>query len=715
MNSKAEAAQDIRITADGGVSKTVLSAGEGNALPPEGCKVEVHYTGRLTNGTIFDSSVLRKKPPFTFVLGAGQVITGWDKAVATMRKGEKAEVCIAPNYAYGKSGVGSIPGGATLLFEIELLDWHLDQEVMEPERMPPADEAPSQQRVESKEIQIILQKFAAHGILARNSAGFIKELLLRGDVRLLHFVKRCRSENKDTLVQLYEHFQELIENESSKVFNAVYKDLTLQQAKVLSRNERNTNKELEKTTSLTYGEIDYSSFYKILRRLGPCKGKKFIDLGSGTARALVAARLILDFKSCKGIEILNSLHHAAEGAVQTFSSLKKSMLACHTKSDVNVYEGSITAAEGDLNWSDGDIVFANSTCFSASLMNEISDLGEQLAPGAIFITFTKPLQSTKFELLDKSRLKMSWGPATVYVQRRLGRDGKPLGPSPLDSWKQSELMAEALARPLLELTTLSSSAVHSGELHRCIYNVREPRKPKTNTSKRDACTTTEVKYLLRAPADYDASTSLNLPLVVFLHGASARGNTFESHEQMALPAAVGNLEAQGTIPSGSKFVLLAPLCPFSTEWQTEHMSYAILQLIDEICKVMHVDRSRVYLTGVSMGGLGSWMLAARAAPRAFAAISPMCGGGLPVYARLLKDLPVWFFHSAEDNVIGVEETEALYQALLKEGSTVAKFTRYSSCPDPAAQPWMVGHNCWSRTYKMKEFWNWLLAHRAPSA
>ena len=112
-----------------------------------------------------------------------------------------------------------------------------------------------------------------------------------------------------------------------------------------------------------------------------------------------------------------------------------------------------------------------------------------------------------------------------------------------------------------------------------------------------------------------------------------------------------------------------------------------------------------------MGGLGTWMLAARAAPRSFAAISPMCGGGLPIYARLLKDIPTWFFHSAEDNVIGVEETDALYQALLKEGSTVAKFTRYTSCPDPAAHPWMVGHNCWSRTYKMKEFWQWLLGHR----
>ena len=113
-----------------------------------------------------------------------------------------------------------------------------------------------------------------------------------------------------------------------------------------------------------------------------------------------------------------------------------------------------------------------------------------------------------------------------------------------------------------------------------------------------------------------------------------------------------------------------------------------------------------------MGGLGSWVLAAKSRSNTFAAVSPMCGGGSPIYARLLKDTPIWFYHSAEDNVVGVEETEALYAALLKEGSTVAHFTRYSSCPEPAAQEWMIGHNCWSRTYRNKEFWAWLLSQRS---
>jgi len=117
------------VTPDGSVTKSILKPGDktfadadGNSLPPKGSTVEVHYTGKLASGAVFDSSVTRNQT-FKFVLGARQVILGWDKAVATMRRGEKAEVKIAPDYAYGSSGVGPIPGNSTLLFDIELLGW----------------------------------------------------------------------------------------------------------------------------------------------------------------------------------------------------------------------------------------------------------------------------------------------------------------------------------------------------------------------------------------------------------------------------------------------------------------------------------------------------------------------------------------------------------------------------------------------------------------
>ena len=92
------------------------------ASPQKGQKVSVHYTGRLTNGTKFDSSRDRGQP-FTFVIGRGEVIAGWDEGVGTMQVGGQRTLTIPPSLAYGARGVpGAIPSGATLVFEVELLE-----------------------------------------------------------------------------------------------------------------------------------------------------------------------------------------------------------------------------------------------------------------------------------------------------------------------------------------------------------------------------------------------------------------------------------------------------------------------------------------------------------------------------------------------------------------------------------------------------------------
>lgn len=96
-----------------------LTSGPGRA-PKKGETVTVHYTGWLTNGTQFDSS--RDRQPFSFVLGAGQVIAGWDQGVAQMNTGDKVKLTIPPELAYGPDGYpGAIPPNSTLVFEVELL------------------------------------------------------------------------------------------------------------------------------------------------------------------------------------------------------------------------------------------------------------------------------------------------------------------------------------------------------------------------------------------------------------------------------------------------------------------------------------------------------------------------------------------------------------------------------------------------------------------
>lgn len=114
---------DVSTAQDGGVLKKILQAAPDNAAgpPPNGDEVEAHYTGRLLDGTKFDSSVDRGTP-FKFTIGAGQVIKGWDEGFASMKVGEKALLKCTPDYAYGAAGMPpKIPANATLEFEVELL------------------------------------------------------------------------------------------------------------------------------------------------------------------------------------------------------------------------------------------------------------------------------------------------------------------------------------------------------------------------------------------------------------------------------------------------------------------------------------------------------------------------------------------------------------------------------------------------------------------
>ena len=123
LASPALAAKDTKktVTTSSGLKYTDIVVGKG-ASPVQGKQVKVHYTGTLENGKVFDSSVQRKEP-FSFIIGVGQVIPGWDEGVMSMKVGGKRKLIIPPNLGYGARRAGGvIPPNATLLFDVELLD-----------------------------------------------------------------------------------------------------------------------------------------------------------------------------------------------------------------------------------------------------------------------------------------------------------------------------------------------------------------------------------------------------------------------------------------------------------------------------------------------------------------------------------------------------------------------------------------------------------------
>ncbi len=145
------------------------------------------------------------------------------------------------------------------------------------------------------------------------------------------------------------------------------------------------------------------------------------------------------------------------------------------------------------------------------------------------------------------------------------------------------------------------------------------------------------------------------------------------------------------------FITVSPQCPYRFCWMSE--ADTLNALLDEVVATYAVDVDRIYLTGLSMGGYGAWYLGINY-PERFAAIVPIAGGGDPEKACALKDVPVWVFYGAKDDVVLPEESEAMVNALKACGGDV-RFTLY---PD-------AHHDSWTRTYDNPELYEWLLKHR----
>ena len=190
--------------------------------------------------------------------------------------------------------------------------------------------------------------------------------------------------------------------------------------------------------------------------------------------------------------------------------------------------------------------------------------------------------------------------------------------------------------------------------------------------------TFQLEYLLFLPKSYGQLPNKKCPLIIFLHGAGERGNNLDLLKKHGIPKIV---EQNPDFP----FITLSPQCPKDSWWTSELR--LLNGLVDKITKSYQVDMSRIYLTGLSMGGFGAWSLASMN-PDLFAAIVPICGGGEPDRAaRALKNMTVWVFHGAKDTVVPAERSEEMVKAVKAIGGNV-KFTLY---PD-------ADHDSWTRTY-----------------
>ncbi|MCB1230549.1 MAG: prolyl oligopeptidase family serine peptidase [Verrucomicrobiae bacterium] len=198
-----------------------------------------------------------------------------------------------------------------------------------------------------------------------------------------------------------------------------------------------------------------------------------------------------------------------------------------------------------------------------------------------------------------------------------------------------------------------------------------------------------LNYLLQLPEGYDApeNASKKWPLLVFLHGAGERGNDLELLKKHGPPK---------LIEAGKKFpaIVISPQCPTDGWWPEE----PVMELIDHAEKEFRVDSDRIYLTGLSMGGYGTWAFGSRH-PDRFAALVPVCGGGVPYLMRNLPTMPIWVFHGGKDTAVPIFESERLVETLKKHGNGGVKFTVYPE----------AGHDSWTQAYDTPELWDWLFA------
>ncbi len=202
-----------------------------------------------------------------------------------------------------------------------------------------------------------------------------------------------------------------------------------------------------------------------------------------------------------------------------------------------------------------------------------------------------------------------------------------------------------------------------------------------------------------------------VPLILFLHGAGERGNDNIRQLHHGAPALLAYIQKKDI-----HAIIIVPQCPTGMQWvnvpwggdahtMPETPSaplQAVIALLTQSLAELPVDLSRVYVTGISMGGFGTWDLLQRK-PELFAAGIPICGGGDTAQADKLKNTPIWIFHGDQDTSVKTQRSRDMAEAIKKSGGLLIQYTEYPGVP----------HNSWTRTYANDEVLDWLFAQKKP--
>ena len=200
----------------------------------------------------------------------------------------------------------------------------------------------------------------------------------------------------------------------------------------------------------------------------------------------------------------------------------------------------------------------------------------------------------------------------------------------------------------------------------------------------------EGKYVVFVPKAYKGDKEF--PLILFLHGLGESGSDGLNQVKVGIGPAI---KKKDDFP----FIVVFPQSQ-KRSWQANSDDgKRAMSILAEVQKSYKVDGKRVYLTGLSMGGFGTWSLAA-AHPERWAAIAPVCGGGNPTSAEKIKNIPCWCFHGDADPTVNVDMSRKMIKALKDAGGS----PKYDELPG-------VKHDAWTTAYAKKELYEWLLEQK----